>query len=123
MPGSKPKFNKELPKNWAWFFNPASDDLFKKKHPVWYVILVSIALVVIVAPMSLFIYLSVVLAPNVNSPILILGMIGAFSISVGLFNIVAAYLHQYLGHKVTVVSLMAGIITCTIVLLIMIQMN
>ena len=46
--------------------------------------------------------------PAPNSPWLMLGCLGSFVFGVGLFNIVAAWLHQYLGHTVTAVCLSLG---------------
>jgi hypothetical protein len=38
----------------------------------------------------------------------ILGLIGSFTVGIGLFNIVAAWIHQYLGHLLTAICLLGG---------------
>ena len=37
-----------------------------------------------------------------------LGLAGAFVVGVGLFNLVAAWIHQYLGHLLTAACLLGG---------------
>ena len=37
-----------------------------------------------------------------------LGYVGTFIVGIGLFNIVAAWIHQYLGHLLTAVCLLGG---------------
>ena len=45
---------------------------------------------------------------------LILGVVGTFIIGVGLFNIVAAWIHQYLGHMLTLLCLLGGLVITVI---------
>lgn len=115
----RPKFNKELPENWKYFFTKTSDVQFKAQHPIGYVLLVIVAMIVIIAPGAIFIFFADIFAPNVNSPLLILGLVGGFSISVGLFNILAAFIHQHLGHKVTYISIIIGLLLCVLSIVIM----
>jgi len=59
-------------------------------------------------PMLVLIAITQFVIPAPNSPWLMLGCLGSFVLGVGLFNIVAAWLHQYLGHAVTVSCLLTG---------------
>ena len=55
---------------------------------------------------------------NYNA-VLLLGYAGGFVVGLGLFNLVAAWLHQYLGHIFTIICLLAGagMITATFLVL------
>lgn len=96
-----PKFQKDFPQNAIHYFDPASDEAFKKKHPVGYVLLVVCGIVVLVLPLVALILVTEVWFPAPNSGFLVMAMGGCFIIGIGLFNIVAAWIGQYLGHWVT----------------------
>lgn len=102
----KPVFNKECPKKYKTFFSPNSDDEYKAKHPLAYKIIVTVGITVLLLPM--IIYVLVCGSKDVESGWLMLGLAGSFIIGIGLFNIVAAWLGQYLGHMVTFVCLLGG---------------
>ena len=40
----KPKFNRKMPQNAAYFFSAESDEAFKKAHPIGYGILVAVGI-------------------------------------------------------------------------------
>ena len=103
-----PKFQKELPKDAHRFFDPAYDEEFRKQHPIQYGILVACGIGALVLPMILLILLTSVWQPAPNSGFLLLGMLGCFIIGVGLFNIVAAFIGQYLGHWVSATCFLLG---------------
>lgn len=103
-----PKFQKDLPKNAIHYFNPASDDEFKKKHPIGYGVLVACGIGVLVLPLILLLLVTVIWYPSPNSGFLVLAIAGCFIIGIGLFNIVAAWIGQYLGHWVTVGCFLLG---------------
>jgi hypothetical protein len=91
------------------YFAKESDYEFKTKHPIGYIFLVILGLIVLFAPMILYL----VVASSVNpegSLWMILGVAGAFSFGVGLFNFVAIIINQYLGHKFSIITLMLGAI-------------
>ncbi len=103
----KPKFNRRMQKNAATFFDPASDDDFKKAHPIGYGFLVTIGIIALMLPLAVYLWLTKVYnAPN--SGWMMLGLVGCFTMGVGLFNVVAAWIHQYLGHWVTIGCLLVG---------------
>lgn len=104
----QPVFSRSMPKHAASYFSMDSDKRFKREHPKAYPLLVCIGGTALLLPMLGFIALTqfVRLAPN--SPWLLLGCLGSFVFGIGLFNIVAAWLHQYLGHAVTAVCLTLG---------------
>lgn len=102
------KKQKEFPKNVRSYFNPESDAQFRQKHPVGYVVLVSCGIGVLVLPLILFILVTDVWFPSPDSGFLVLGMIGCFIVGIGLFNIVAAFIGQYLGHFVTAGAFILG---------------
>ena len=112
----KPYFSKKAPQNKWTFFSPTSDEEFKKMHPTGYVVLVIIGLVAFLLPFILYgVYLFLNPPIPMDEPIsagifmiFMLGMVGTFTIGTGLFNIVAAWIHQYLGHLLTAVCWLFG---------------
>lgn len=117
----RPKFNSKMP-DWgttAFFFTRESDAEFKKQHPKAYGLLCFIGITVLFLPMLLLMLFCIFLYPAPNSGFLILAFIGAFSIGIGFFNIVGAWIGQYLGHKVTAFCLLIGAALTAIALVIM----
>ena len=106
-----PRFTKNAPKNALSFFNPASDDDFKKKHPVGYVFLVILGITAFMLPMIGLLVLTIVVDESAVTAgaWLVLALAGAIIMGIGLFNIVAAIIHQYLGHKVTFICIFGGL--------------
>lgn len=103
----KPNFRKKMPKNAIEFFNSDSDDKFKAEHPDAYRILKIAGAAAILLPLIIYVVLTSVFFQQGNGWIL-LGLAGSMAIGVGLFNIVAAWIDQYLGHKLTILSLGIG---------------
>lgn len=104
----KTVFNRKLPKNAASYFSRDSDIRFQLEHPKAYPLLEFIGGTALLLPMLVLIAITQFVIPAPNSPWLMLGCLGSFVLGVGLFNIVAAWLHQYLGHAVTVSCLLTG---------------
>ena len=100
------------------YLNSASDEAFKKKHPIGYGVLVACGLGALVLPMIILLLVTAIWFPAPDSGFLLLAMVGCFIIGIGLFNIVAAWLDQYLGHKVTIGCFLVGgilvLISCVI---------
>ncbi len=105
-----PRFYWTVPRdeNASFWFSPLSDESFKAEHPKLYVLLTCIGLFLLFLPMCAFLFAAIILLPDSNSPWLLLGMVGGFAAGIGLFNIVAAWLEQYLGHWVTILCLVLG---------------
>lgn len=99
---------KKFPKNAIRYFDPASDEAFKKKHPIGYGILAACSIGVLVLPLIILLLVTELWYPAPNSGFLVLAIAGCFIIGVGLFNIVAAWIGQYLGHWVTVGCFLLG---------------
>lgn len=108
MASKKPKKSKmKPPKGFLRFFNPASDEHFKKKHPVGYVFLVILGLFAFLLPLLTL----MVVILNTNAPAsawMVLAFIGCLVMGVGLFNLVAIIIKQYLGHLLTIICLLGG---------------
>ncbi|MBE6608624.1 MAG: hypothetical protein E7633_08720 [Ruminococcaceae bacterium] len=113
----KPYFSNKAPENKWEFFSAESDEDFKKLHPVGYKILVIIGIVALMIPIIIYtayvFFINPPMAVDVSITIMdfiiaMLGFAGAFVVGVGLFNIVAAWIHQYLGHLLTAVCLLGG---------------
>lgn len=113
----KPLFTKRAPKNkWEYFF-AASDEDFKRLHPIGYKFLLFIGITAFLLPFVIYSIYILLINPSMPKDVpllssdfiaLILGFIGTFTVGIGLFNIVAAWIHQYLGHMLTVVCLLGG---------------
>lgn len=96
-----PKFQKKFPKNASRFFDPGFDNNFKQRHPIGYGVLVCCGIAGLVLPLVVLILVTNVFWTAPNSGFLLLAMAGCFLIGIGIFNIVAAFIGQYLGHAVT----------------------
>ena len=105
-----PRFYWTVPRdeNVGYWFSPMSDEAFKADHPKLYVLLVCIGIFLLVLPMFGLLFAVITMKPESNSPWILLGIAGAFVVGVGLFNIVGAWLEQYLGHWVTILCLLLG---------------
>ena len=104
----KPRFTPKAPKNKWEYFDPASDEEFKALHPVGYKCLCAVAGTVLLLPMWIFIICCIFINPAPNEWPLLLGVVGTFVIGIGFFNIVAAWINQYLGHLLTFGCIFGG---------------
>ena len=118
-PSSKSRFYWYVPKNAAEYFSSASDDIFKKAHPIAYGFIVFLGIIALIGPCFVWIIYSGVINPAPNSFWLMLGFAGAFSIGIALFNVVAAILKQYLGHFLTLGCSTFGVLLIYIAFLIL----
>ena len=107
----KPTFNKKFPKDAYKYFSIEYDYEFMEQHPIGYRILVCIGIFASMLPVISYLVFVLAIFPAPNNPWLILGFVGAFIIGIGLFNIVAAYINQYLGHMVTFLCFLGGTIS------------
>ncbi len=93
----------------AYWMSYGSDVAFKLRRPKLYGLLVAIGLTVFFVPWFGFPLLEIALIPGaIDNGWTFLGMGGGFLVGVGLFNIVGAWLEQYLGHWVTILCLVLG---------------
>ena len=105
----RPRYYWHLPKGEITeYLSISSDEEFKAAHPVAYGILITIGLVVLFLPCVVFAVAAGRAAGNPNNGWILLGVLGGFVGGVGLFNLVAAWLHQYLGHVFTLACLLVG---------------
>ena len=102
-----PRFTRKAPENSLEFFSREADADFKWLFPGVYRLLCLLGIAAIVLPMVGYLVCAVLLELPSEWPLL-LGMAGAFVFGVGLFNLVAAWMHQYLGHLLTAVCLLGG---------------
>lgn len=102
----KKKSGWTLPKGASAYFTASSDDAFKAAHPIGYFFLVLLGIAALMAPFILYNIFVIPIAEN--SSWMILGWIGSFIIGIGLFNLVAIIIRQYLGHLVSILSIIIG---------------
>lgn len=103
----RPAFYWRFPRERAGFWaTPHADVGFRAAHPKLYVLLVCLGLFVLLLPLLLQIFLIPAGMPA-NGWVILLG-IGCLTVGTGLFNIVAAWMHQYLGHWFTLGCLLVG---------------
>ena len=105
-----PRFYWTVPRdeNVGYWFSPMSDEAFKADHPKLYILLVCIGIFLLVLPMFGLLFAVITMKPDSNSPWILLGIAGAFVVGIGLFNVVGAWLEQYLGHWVTIACVILG---------------
>jgi len=104
----RPRFTKYAPKNSWEYFLPNSDDDFKATHPVAYGWLRGFGVIVLLLPMIVYLVFGLLNPYVFNSGFVMLGYAGSIMVGIGLFNIMAAFVHQYLGHKMTIICLGGG---------------
>lgn len=102
----------------GYWFTPQSDAEFQTKHPVLYKVLIIGGIIVIFLPAIWFcsidyrrsgLRLSEWMDTDLNGWMLP-GFLGGMSVGLGFFNIVAAWMHQYLGHFMTILFFLIGLI-------------
>ncbi|MBR4194693.1 MAG: hypothetical protein IKQ54_10250 [Oscillospiraceae bacterium] len=96
------------PRGSAAYFAMESDGDFKRRHPIGYVFLVILGIAAFILPIIVFGVLCYFKNPNAGGWISLLGVFGGMIAGVGLFNLVAVIIKQYLGHLVTILSLLIG---------------
>lgn len=101
----KPKSRWHLPEDYLDYFMPDSDDDFKAEHPRLYALSIVLLLVALMAPPTLYV---IFVLNNGATAWGLLGLGGSVIVSIGLCNIVALIVHQYLGHVVTVGCFLLG---------------
>lgn len=104
----KPHFTKKAPKNKWDYFSADSDEDFKRLHPLGYKCLCVIGIIALMLPQIIYFIYATAINPAPNEWPIMLGYVGTFIVGIGLFNIVAAWIHQYLGHLLTAVCLLGG---------------
>lgn len=95
--------NWKLPDNYKTYFDASSDEAFRKKHPLGYILLIIAGIVVFLLPAMLF-----AVSVGADNNWVLLGVMGGFIFGIGLFNFVAIIINQYLGHWVSIISLSVG---------------
>lgn len=101
----KPKSRWHLPEDYLDYFMPDSDDDFKAEHPRLYALSIVLLLVALMAPPTLYV---IFVLNNGATAWGLLGLGGSVIVSIGLCNIVALIVHQYLGHIVTIGCFLLG---------------
>lgn len=114
------KFNDywKLPKNAKDYFSPKREKILKEKYGAFYTIHIIFSFVILLVPFIAFLITapSNAFEPTTQSGNLygafggILGLVGSFSVGIGLVNIHMALIKQYLGHWVTLIALVGGIL-------------
>ena len=105
----RPLFYWKPPKEDVGFwFTPMSDVEFQSEHPVLYFVFVVIGITVFLLPAVLFCIPAFKIPGAEHNGWVVLGAVGGVVVGIGLFNIVAAWLHQYLGHVMTIICFLAG---------------
>ena len=105
----RPRFYWHIPKGEAKdYFSITSDEEFKAQHPALYGILVAIGIAVLLVPCFAFAIAAGRVTGDPNNGWILLGVLGGFIAGAGLFNLVAAWMHQYLGHIFTLLCLLIG---------------
>ena len=118
------KFNNywNFPKNVKTYFSPKQEKYLKEKYGKLYTLHTILSIIIVFMPFIVYLFVAPDNAFNPTTKcgnILgaiggILGLIGSFSIGVGIANCFMALIKQYLGHWVTLIALITGVILDTI---------
>ena len=111
---SQSRFYWSVPRYAASYFDMGSDRAFQRKHPYAYGFLVFLAILALVRPGFVWLIYTSVINPAPNSAWLILGVFGGLIFGIGLFNFVAAILKQYLGHWMSIICFLLGMLLVAI---------
>ena len=105
-----------IPKNAGDYFSPGYNAKFMKDHPLLTVLVVIVDFIVVLVPMGGYIFLVGKIIGfhahmnGLEALIFIIGLIGSAGIVIAVANVWMSVLDQYLGHKVTIYSLLFGIV-------------
>ncbi|MBO5050972.1 MAG: hypothetical protein J6D31_02140 [Clostridia bacterium] len=81
----------------------------QKHHPARYRLILLLGIIVLFLPISAWLIITLGIFPTPNSAFLIFGVIGSFLLGIGLFNLCAKMLRQYMGHAVTALCFLLGV--------------
>ena len=105
-----------MPKNAGEYFSPGYNAKFMKEHRFLTVLVVIVDFIVVLVPMYGYIFLVgkvIGFETRMNlleALIFSIGLIGSAGIVIAVANVWMSVLDQYLGHKVTIYSLLFGIV-------------
>ena len=98
------------PKGAGAFFSPASDDAYKRAHPIGYKFLLALGFLALFGPSVLWFTLLILSGARLDGTAAwsYVGWLGAFIVGIGLFNFVAILIRQYLGHLLSLLCFVIG---------------
>ena len=105
-------FSKKPSKNWIYWLSDELENKYMRQYPRATKVFSVLMWIVFLLPSVLFVRSLVVLTWNgveILGPLAGLGIIGCVLIGLGLGNIIAAFMHIYLGHLVTTVLMLSGV--------------
>lgn len=89
------------------YYEDDADEALKTAHPIIYAIFVTLGVLLFAGSVIGF-GLFAGLALSLSSPFLILGYLGAAAFGVGLYSLLMAFAHQFMGRALTLFLLVAG---------------
>ena len=114
------KFNDywKIPKNVEQYFSANYEKKLKEKYGTWHTFHTVLSILIAFIPLIVFFIVSPSNAFNPSTQIDnviggiggIIGIIGSLSVGVGLVNIFMSLIKQYLGHWVTILTIVGGIL-------------
>ena len=125
--GEYMKFNDcwKIPRDAKQYFSPKYEKKLKEKYGMWYTLHTVLSILIAFLPLVLFFIISPSNAFEPSTQIGniigglggIIGVIGSVIVGVGLVNIFMALVKQYLGHWVTIITIIGGTILDLLALL------
>lgn len=97
-------------RNWLYWLSD-DENSYMRQYPRATIAFCIIMWTLFLLPSILFVYSLIVLTRNdvyIVGPLAGLGLIGCILIGWGFGNIIAAFMHIYLGHRATIVFILAG---------------
>ena len=89
------------------YYEDDADEALKLSHPILYAMFVLLGMLLFAGSIAGFGVLAGV-SLSLSSPWLILGYLGAGAFGVGLYSFLMAFVHQYMGHALTVFLSVSG---------------
>ena len=118
----------DMPKNAIQYLDPGYNAEFIKKHKVLSVLIGIVDVIIVIVPLCGYMMLvnyinngdikstAPLLTNGFEAVLFLLGMIGAIGVVLGIANIWMSVLHQYLGHRFTLITLLGGGTVCAVTL-------
>lgn len=98
------------------YYEDDADEALKVAHPVWYAVFVLLGMLLFAGSIVGFGVLAGVVL-SLSSPYLILGYLAAAAFGVGLYSFLMAFVHQYMGHTLSVLLVSLGAVFMAVSLL------
>lgn len=106
----------KIPENAKEFFSPKKEKELREKYGKYYTLHTIVGIVILLSPFIAFLFIAPLNEASTNFYNILgaiggfLGFVGSISIGIGLLNIFMILVKKYLGHLVTIIAIVGGIV-------------